>query len=120
MNNSAKEKNKCKQAQCLNNVERKEKRDCAILFSMRSLTFVSLTNQPTFNIWCEQRVKEEEHVSAIIYTSENLIIPRIRKKYERYKAVSHENKSIKFHKDPSEHACFPSRFQERLHFLAIL
>jgi len=86
---------------------------------MRSLMFMFLINQP-FNIRREQWIREEDHVSAIIQTSVNLIIPRIREKYERYEGVSHENESVKFHKDPSEYTCFPSRFQQRLHFLTVL
>lgn len=118
-NNGAKEKKKQVQGQCLNNIEEKEKRDRAILFLMRSLTFVSLTKQP-FNVRREQRVRKEEHMSAIIQTSVNLIISRIREKYKRHEGVPHENESIKLQKDPSEYTCFPSCFQERLHFLAVL
>lgn len=86
-------KNKYK-GRYLNNIEEKEKRDRAVLFLVRSLTFVSLTNQP-FNVRREQRVREEEHVSAIIQTSINLIISRIGEKYERYEGVAHENEGVK-------------------------
>lgn len=100
-------------------IEGKGKRDRATLFLVRSLTFVPVTNQ-TFNVRREQRITKEEHVSAIIQTRVNLIIPRIREKYERYEGVAHENESVKLEEDPREHARFPSRFQQRLHFLAVL
>lgn len=76
---------------------------------MRSLTVLLLISNHPLNVRREERVGEEEHVSAIIYAAVNLIIPRIRKKHERYEGVAHKNEAVKLEKDPGEQPRFPSR-----------
>lgn len=67
----------------------------------------------------EQRVREEEHVSAVVQTAVDLSVPRIREKYERQEGVPHENERVKLEKDPNEQTRLPTRLQHRLHLLAV-
>lgn len=90
-----------------------------ILFCMRSLTFVSVAEQP-FDEGREQWIRKEEHMSEVIQTGVNLIISRVREKYKRYEDISHGNDSVELQKDPSKNARFPTGLQHRLHFLAVL
>lgn len=70
-----------------------------MLFLMRSLTLVSLTDQ-SLDERRDERIREEEHVPAVIQTGVHLVVPRKRQQDKRHEAVSHENEGVKLEKDP--------------------